>query len=91
MHDDLLQRDFTADDLNAVCLTDITEHPIDEGKLYLCAIKDAFSGRIVGYSMDSGMKVRLAVNALESAVQRRGNVVGCIVYSVVPNFEHASS
>ena len=81
VHDDLLQRDFTADDLNEVYLTDITEHPIDEGKLYLCAIKDAFSGRIVGYSMDSGMKVRLAVNALESAVQRRGNVVGCIVYS----------
>lgn len=48
MHDDLLQRDFTADDLNEVWLTDITEHPTDEGKLYLCAIKDAFSGQIVG-------------------------------------------
>jgi ISMsm7 transposase (fragment) len=48
VHDDLLQRDFTADDLNEVWLTDITEHPTDEGKLYLCAIKDAFSGQIVG-------------------------------------------
>ena len=81
VHDDLLQRDFTAGDLNEVWLTDITEHPTDEGKLYLCAIKDVFSGRIVGYSMDSGMKVRLAVNALENAVQRRGNVVGCFVHS----------
>lgn len=81
VHDDLLQRDFTADDLNAVWLTDITEHPTDEGKLYLCAFKDVFSGRIVGYSMGSGMKVRPAVNALENAVQRRGNVAGCIVHS----------
>lgn len=30
-------------------LTDITEHKTAEGKLYLCAIKDVFSGRIVGY------------------------------------------
>lgn len=74
VHDDLLQRDFTAVDLNEVWLT-------DEGKLYLCAIKDAFSGRIVGYSMGSGMEARLAVNALENAVQRRGNVAGRIVHS----------
>ena len=39
------QRDFIADDVNELWLTDITEHPTDEGKLYLCAIKDVFSGR----------------------------------------------
>ena len=49
VHDDLVQRDFTADDVNELWLTDITEHRSDEGKLYLCAIKDVFSGRIVGY------------------------------------------
>ena len=38
---------------NQLWLTDITEHPTGEGKLYLCAIKDACSSRIVGYSMDS--------------------------------------
>ncbi len=81
VHDDLLQRDFTAVDLNEVWLTDITKHFTDEGKLYLCAIKDAFSGRIVGYSMGSGMEARLAVNALENAVQRRGNVAGRVVHS----------
>ncbi|CAL8896174.1 IS3 family transposase [Kocuria varians] len=57
------------------------EHSTEEGKLYLCAIKDVFSGRIVGYSMDSRMKARLAVNALVSAVTRRGEVAGCIVHS----------
>ncbi|MCZ9337624.1 DDE-type integrase/transposase/recombinase, partial [Streptomyces sp. TRM76130] len=52
-----------------------------EGKLYLCAVKDVFSGRIVGYSIDSRMKSRLAVAALQSAVARRGQVDGCIVHS----------
>ena len=52
-----------------------------EGKLYLCAIKDVYSGRIVGYSIDSRMKSRLAVQALENAVAMRGDVAGCIVHS----------
>ena len=81
VHDDLVKRDFTADDVNELRLIDITEHPTDEGKLYLCAIKDVFSGRIVGYSMDSRMKARLAVNALDNATSRRGGVAGCIVHS----------
>ena len=75
-------------------LTDITEHCTDEGKLYLCAVKDVWSNRIVGYSIDSRMKSRLAVAALNSAVTRR-----CIegrrspAASCIPiedrNFDHA--
>ncbi|NYV73759.1 IS3 family transposase, partial [Streptomyces sp. UH6] len=57
------------------------EHATGEGKLYLCAVKDMYSGRIVGYSIDSRMKSRLAVAALESAVARRGQAAGCIVHS----------
>ncbi|MBA4867393.1 IS3 family transposase, partial [Streptomyces sp. PSKA54] len=81
VHDDLVRRDFTADGPNRLWLTDITEHATGEGKLYLCAVKDAFSGRIVGYSIDARMQSRLAVRALESAVVRRGPVAGCIVHS----------
>ena len=81
VHDDLVQRDFSADDVNELWLTDITEHWTDEGKLYLCAIKDVFSGRIVGYSMSDRMKACLAVNALDSAVSRRRDAAGCIVHS----------
>ncbi|MET9326000.1 IS3 family transposase [Tsukamurella sp. NPDC003166] len=82
VHDDLVERDFTAELPNELWLTDITEHWTDEGKLYLCAIKDACSGRIVGYSIDSRMQSRLAVNALNNAVARReGDVSGCIVHS----------
>ena len=81
VHDDLVKRDFSADDVNELWLTDITEHWTDEGKLYLCAIKDVFSGRIVGYSISDRMKARLAVNALDNAITRRRDAAGCIVHS----------
>jgi transposase InsO family protein len=81
VHDDLVQRDFTAPGPNRLWLTDITEHRTAEGKLYLCAIKDVWSNRIVGYSIDSRMKSRLAVAALNNAVARRDEVAGCIVHS----------
>jgi putative transposase len=80
-HDDLVRRIFTADRPNRLWLTDITEHPTAEGKLYLCAIKDVFSNRIVGYSIDARMKARLAVAALNNAVARRDDVAGCILHS----------
>jgi transposase InsO family protein len=80
-HDDLVRRQFSAERPNQVWLTDITEHRTDEGKLYLCAIKDLWSNRIVGYSIDARMEARLAVNALDNAVARRGDVAGCILHS----------
>jgi hypothetical protein len=80
-HDDLVRRVFTADAPNRLWLTDITEHRTDEGKLYLCAIKDVFSNRIVGWAIDERMKARLVVAALGMAVARRGDVSGCILHS----------
>jgi putative transposase len=71
VHDDLVNRDFSAPTPNLVWLTDITEHPTAEGKLYCCAIKDCFSNRIVGYSIDGRMTADLATAALRSAVARR--------------------
>ncbi|WP_216910301.1 IS3 family transposase [Nocardia noduli] len=85
VHDDLVARKFTAVAPNLLWLSDITEHHTGEGTLYLCAIKDVFSNRIVGYSIDSRMKAGLAVDALGSAVARRGavgdQVAGCVVHS----------
>jgi putative transposase len=80
VHDDLVDRRFTAPAANAVWLTDITEHPTTEGKLYLCAIKDVHSGRIVGYSMDARMTASLAVTALRNAIALR-TPAGTIVHS----------
>ena len=65
---DLVDRNFARPEPNQLWVTDITEHPTAEGKLYLCAVKDACSNRIVGYSIDSRMTSALAVNALRNAV-----------------------
>jgi len=71
VHDDLVRRQFHADAPDRVWLTDITEHPTAEGKLYCCAIKDVFSNRIVGYSIAERMTAGLAVSALRIAIARR--------------------
>jgi transposase InsO family protein len=80
VHDDLVQRNFAASAPDQKWLTDITEHPTAEGKLYLCAVKDCYSGRIVGYSIDTRMKSALAVSALRNAIALR-DPVGTIVHS----------
>jgi len=80
-YDDLVRRNFAAEAPNRLWLVDITEHVTGEGKLYLCAIKDVFSNRIVGYCMDSRMKSRLATTALHNAVARRGEVAGCVLHT----------
>jgi transposase InsO family protein len=89
VHDDLLavidnkgrvRHDFTATAPNRKWLTDITEHRTDEGKLYLCAVKDCYSNKIVGYSIDSRMKSSLAAAALRNAIALR-RPVGTTVHS----------
>ena len=79
--DDLIQRHFHADTLNAVWLVDITEHPTREGKLYLCAFKDVCSRRIVGWAVSARMDSFLAVRALHDAMKRRGYPRGVIIHS----------
>jgi len=81
VHDDLVQRNFRSDAPNQLWLSGITEHRTSEGKLYLCAVKDVFSNRIIGYSIDSRTKSRLAVTAVNSAVARRGDVSGCVIHT----------
>jgi len=81
VHDDLVDRVFTAQRPNQTWLTDITEHHTGEGKLYLCAVKDLHSNRIVGYSIDSRMTASLAVAALRNAIALRGRPQGVTVHS----------
>lgn len=81
VHDDLVQREFTAGRLNQRWLTDITEHWTGESEFHLCAIKDVCSRRLEGYSIVSTMGARLTLDALDSAVSRSGSVPGCIVHS----------
>jgi transposase InsO family protein len=71
VNDDHLRRDFTAVAPNRKWVTDITEHPTSEGKIYCCAVKDLFSNRIVGYAIDERMTADLAVAAVRAAIARR--------------------
>ena len=80
VHDDLVERQFTAERPNLLWLTDITEHPTAEGKLYLCAVKDACTNRIVGYSMSERMTSQLAVDAISHAIALR-RPAGTVVHS----------
>jgi len=80
-HDDLVRRDFTAESPSRLWLTDITEHWTGQGKVCLCAIKDEWSNRNVGYSISDRMKSKTAADALTMAVARRGPVAGCVVHS----------
>jgi putative transposase len=80
VHDDLVERNFHATRANELWLTDITEHQTSDGKLYLCAVKDVYSNRIVGYSIDSRMKASLAVAAVRNAINMR-TPAGTLVHS----------
>jgi transposase InsO family protein len=81
LHDDLVQRNFTAPAPDLVWLTDITEHRTAEGKLYACAIKDVCSNRIVGYATSDRMTADLATSALRQAVARRRPTGTVVVHS----------
>ncbi len=71
VHDDLVQRRFVADAPDKLWVTDITEHPTREGKVYLAAVLDVYSRRIVGWSIADHLRSELVVDALEMARWRR--------------------
>ena len=58
-HDDLVQRRFVADGPDLLWATDITEHPTAAGKVYCCAVIDAYSRMIVGWSLADHMRTEL--------------------------------
>jgi len=71
VHDDLVRRRFVADAPDRLWLTDITEHPTREGKVYCAAVLDVYSRRIVGWSIADHLRGELVVDALEMARWRR--------------------
>ena len=71
VHEDLVQRRFVAESPDRLWLTDITEHPTREGKVYLAAVLDVYARRIVGWSIADHLRAELVVDALEMARWRR--------------------
>ena len=78
---DLVGRRFTAARPNQLWLADITYLPTREGWLFLALVLDAFSRRIVGWSMRDDLKAELVVDALGMAVTRRKPPAGVVHHS----------
>jgi len=77
----VVDQDFTASKPNEVWLSDITCVPTQEGWLYLAAVEDMYSRRVVGWSMDVTMESRLVVDALAMAVKQRFPDDGLVAHS----------
>ncbi len=68
---DLVDRQFHRDEPDKLWVTDITEHPTREGKVYCAVVLDTFSRRVVGWSIDARPTAALVTNALGMAVEQR--------------------
>lgn len=68
---DLVERDFSASQPDALWVADITYVPTSAGFLYLSVVLDAYSRRIVGWSMAGHLRTELVLSALEAAVEQR--------------------
>jgi len=68
---DLVERRFGRDDRDRLWVTDITEHPTREGKVYCAVVLDVWSRRVVGWSIDASPTAALVTNALGMAIEGR--------------------
>jgi len=79
--DNVLDRQFQADAPNQKWVADFTYIWTAEGWLYVAAVLDLYSRRIVGWSMQESMTSQLVVDALMMAVWRRGKPVALLHHS----------
>jgi putative transposase len=79
--DDLVERKFRPSAPNVLWVADITYLRTWEGWLYLAAVQDAYSRRIVGWSMTEHMRTALVADALQMAVARRRPEPGLVHHS----------
>jgi putative transposase len=77
---DLVERQFARHDPDQLWVTDITEHPTREGKLYCAVVLDVFSRRVVGWSIDASPTAALTTNALGMAIDGR-RPKGTVIHS----------
>ena len=78
---DLVDRQFRREGLDQLWVTDITEHPTREGKVYCAVVLDACSRRVVGWSIDSSPTAALVTSALGMAIDTRRPPPGTVIHS----------
>jgi transposase InsO family protein len=79
--DNVLNREFTAREPDQRWVTDITAISTDEGPVYLAAIEDLFSRKVVGWAMDEHMETSLVLRALDAAITSRRPGAGLLHHS----------
>jgi transposase InsO family protein len=78
---DLVNRDFSAERPDETWVADITYLPTDEGWLFLAAVMDLYSRKIVGWSMREDLEAPLVVDAISMAIARRKPQPGLVHHS----------
>jgi putative transposase len=78
---DLVDRNFARSEPDRLWVTDITEHPTREGKVYCAVVLDVFSRRVVGWSIDASPNAALVTNALGMAINQRNPTGGTVIHS----------
>jgi putative transposase len=78
---DLVKRDFSAARPDETWVADITYVPTYEGWLFLAAVMDLYSRKIVGWSMRDDLEAPLVVDAISMAITRRGPRPGLVHHS----------
>ncbi len=79
--ENLLNRDFRAGSPLKKCVTDITEIPAKNGKLFVSAIFDCYDLDVLGLSMSDNMKTELCTSTIENMVKSNPSVCGMILHS----------
>ena len=79
--DDLVHRQFRPDRPDRLWVQDVTQHPTAEGWVYLAVVIDAWSRRVVGWSIADHLRAELVVDALEMACLRRRPTDGAVAHS----------
>jgi putative transposase len=87
---DLLNRDFTAPAPDVKWCGDLTEIPTGEGKLYLAAVEDLFSRRLLGFAMSDRHDAELAVASLRMAAAVRGGTIAGVIFHTDQGSEYSS-
>ena len=80
-HADLVKRQFRASEPNRLWFCDITQHRARDGWVYCAAVIDAFSRRVVGWSISDRITAEIVVDALEMARWRRRPEPGTVVHA----------
>ena len=79
--DNLLKRDLHSDAPLEKCITDITEIPVSNGKLYVSVIFDCFDLSVLGLAMETNMKADLCIHTLENALTAYPTLEGAVIHN----------